>query len=318
LIDTLVKWTFGKGFKANDKDMAKLKKIVGNGKETALRVFKNLKKVSYICGGAFAHIIKDNQGRITNLKALNSQRMRVVYNPQGIIVGFDQLDVSRTNTIGERFSPDEILYIQNGRIGDEMGGHSIFEAIEQIILNRNEVIADLKILFHRFVVPIKVWEAKTSSTPELQALEVKISETMKKFENLVIPEGTLGLKEIMAVPTQTGGLSPLEYYKELIRVFICACGVPEVIMGWTSSATEGNSKIVYLAWQQTIEECQLEFEEDVEMQLNIEINLEFPIDITQTIQETQNKNGNSAMGKEKPSEIKPMNPMNTNNGGNPQ
>jgi hypothetical protein len=300
LVETLVKWTFGKGFKADEGNIKKLKKIVGNGKETAIRVFKNLDKVAYICGDAFGHEIKDAQGRLTNLKPLNSQNIRIVYNAQGIIIGYEQYNLSTKEAIGERYKPDEIFHICKGRIGDEMGGHSVFEAIENIILARNEVISDLKILFHRFVFPLKVWEADTDNAKEIVTLGVKINSAMANYSNVVIPKGTLELKEIMAVPNQTGGLSPLEYYRELIRVFISACGVPEVIMGWGKDTTEASSKVIYLAWQQTIEDNQFDWEEDIENQLNIKIELEFPQSIVEDLKKDEKKD--TKINKEKKSE----------------
>jgi hypothetical protein len=300
IIDTLIRWIMGKGFKG---DVEKLKRIVGNGKENALKVLKNVRKQSKICGHGFAEIVRDpsNKSRIVNLKALNPSRVRVVYNKSGVIIGFDDLNYIKDEKF-HRYGVDEIFYQTNGRIGDSMDSCSFFQAIEQLMLNRNEVIADLKVMFHRFVKPVRLWEAETDNKNQIIDIAAQIDEVFKKTENLVVPKDTLKLAESSAIPTQTGGLNPLDYYRELIHAFISACSVPEVIMGWTTGTSEGNSKIVYIGWQQTIEDEQLDEESDVEIQLGAKINLEFPIDLMQAIATDAKKDKTSG---EKKSELKP-------------
>jgi hypothetical protein len=294
IIDTLERWIFGKGFKG--KDVSKLKRIVGNGKENARRVIRNTWRISRICGDGFAEIIKDNQGRITNLKALNSQTIKIVYTSAGILKHYEQ---TTTNTI---FQPDEILHFSHQRTGDEMGGISLFEALENIMLSRNEVVADLRTLFHRFVKPINIYEADTDNTTELATLAGQINKAYKYSENMIVPKGSFNKVQTEITSTQTGNLSPLEYYKLLIRLFITSCGVPELIMGWSSDTTEASAKIVYLAWEQTIEDEQLNIEEDLEDQLNIKINLEFPATIEEELLKDKKKDG--PMQGEKKSEVK--------------
>lgn len=299
IVDTLVKWGFGKGYKADEKTKEKLLKIVGNGKENFLRVWKNLQKTKFICGACFGHIIQDNSGRLVNLKPLNPTSMKVIFNEEGIITKFKQ----KIGDFEKEYDVKEILYLTCGRVGDEMGGHSIFEVLKDLIESRKELMSDLRTLFHRFVVPIKIWEADTDNQNKLDDLTTKINQAWKKYENLVTPRGTLGLKETLAVPTQTGGLSPLEYYGELIRIFISSCGVPEVILGWGKDTTEASGKVVYLAWQQTIEDIQREAEDDLMSQLKIEINFEFPQSIIQDLKTDERKDGK--VNNEKKSETDP-------------
>jgi hypothetical protein len=299
IIKTLITWTFGKGFHGEKKELDKLKRITGNGKENALKVFKTTQINAYICGDGFAEIIKDKQGRLINLKCLNSERITTITDRWGRIKRYEQTDGK--DKVAE-WDPEEILHIIEGKVGDENHGHSIFESIETLILGRNEVIDDLKIMFHRFVKPIKIWTSKTDNLSKLAEIAEKINQAYKKTENLVVPENTLKLESTTAIPTQTGGLSPLDYYEMLIRVFVTSCAVPEVIMGYGKDTTEASSKIVYLAWQQTIEEKQKNFEDDIEIQLNIKIELDFPVDISDNLQTDQRKDGNTAVKK---SDLKP-------------
>jgi hypothetical protein len=298
LLDVLARWVFGKGLKG---ETSKLKRIVGNGKEHYLRVLRNIWIVSKICGDGFGHIIKDKQGRLVNLKALNAQSMKIVYNKFGIIKRYEQMNA--TQQIVKTFQPDEILHLTSDRIGDEIHGIPLFEALEELILARGEVVKDLRTLFHRFVKPIQIFESDTDDETTMAKQASKINKAYALSENMIVPKGTLAQMRSEIVSTQTGGLSPLEYYRLLIRIFTTACGVPELIMGWAAESSEASSKIVYLAWEQTIEEQQLLFEQDIEAQLNIKITLEFPATIEEQLLKDQKKDG-PLQGK-KDSELNP-------------
>ena len=67
--------------------------------------------------------------------------------------------------------------------------------------------------------------------------------------------------------------------------------MPEVVMGWGEQTTEASAKIIYLAYQQEIEDMQLYNQEAMEIQLKITINLEFPASIETELQEDQAKDG---------------------------
>ncbi len=306
IVETLTKWVFGKGYKNSDpKEIKKLGKIVGNGKETALKVLKNQFKLKLITGDSFAHIIKDRQGRLTNLKPLNPSTIKVIYDRQGIIKRYEQhLGLYKI----KEFDVDEIFHLTNTRVGDEMGGISMFEVLEDLLDTRKEVTRDLRTLFHRFVKPIVMYESETDDETEIAKQTAKLNEAYKKNESLVVPKGTLTKQDTKIISTQTGNLSPLEYYKQIIRDFVTACGVPELIMGWSADTTEASAKIVYLAWEQTIEDLQLEIEEDIEAQLNIKINFEFPATIEEELAKDKAKDG-PMNGPEKQSEISPSSPQ---------
>ena len=67
--------------------------------------------------------------------------------------------------------------------------------------------------------------------------------------------------------------------------------MPEVIMGWGEQTTEASANIIYLAFQQEIEDMQLYNQEAMEMQLTIIVDLEFPASIETAITEDKKKDG---------------------------
>ncbi len=296
IVETLVKWVFGKGYGNSDpKEIKKLEKIVGNGKENALRVLKNQFRTKLVIGSSYAHIVKDNQGRMTNLKPLNPETIKEVYNKQGILQRYEQqIGLQKIR----EFKPDEILHMTNGRIGDEMGSPSIFEVLEDLLDTRKEVTEDCRTYFHRLVKLMILYESETDDETEIARQTAKLNLAFKKNESVIVPKGTLNQATKQDITHQKGSLSPLDFYKQIIRDFTTACGVPELIMGWSADTTEASAKIVYLAWEQTIEDMQLEIEQDLETQLNIKINLEFPATIEEQLMRDQKKDG-SIQGEKK-------------------
>jgi hypothetical protein len=282
VINKLASWTFGRGIEAKGLNKIKLSKIKGNGKDSPRRVLKNQWRTALICGDSFAHKIMDNQGRMTNLKSLNPATIKVVYDKYGIITRYEQ------TTSGVVFQPDEIYHLSYEPIADETHGIPFPEALISLIEGRNEGLEDLRILYHRNIKPIQFFEVATDDTTTLSSVENTINNAYKKSENVVIPEGVVKQIKNTSI-AEYGTLNSLDYIKFIIRVFVTACGVPEVVMGWGAETTEASSKIIYLAFQQEIEDMQLYNQEMILEQLGIEINLEFPASIENELKEDTQK-----------------------------
>lgn len=284
VINKLASWTFGRGIKADAKNKAKLDKIKGNGKDSPRRVLKSLWRTALICGDSFGHIIKDSQGRMTNLKKLNPSTIKIIYDKFGIINRYEQ------TTSGIIFQPDEIYHLSYEPIADETHGIPFPEALEYLINSRNEGLEDLRILYHRNIKPITFFEVETDDTTKLTAIETTINNAYKKSENVVIPSGVIKEIKNNAMP-QYGNLDSLSYIKFLVRLFVSSCGVPEVVMGWGEDTTEASSNIIYLSYQQEIEDMQLYNQEMADIQLGITFDLEFPASLEEKITKNESKRG---------------------------
>jgi hypothetical protein len=275
VIDKFASWTFGKGIIADEKNQAKLDKIKGFGKDSPRAVLKRQWKNAMICGDSFAHIITDAQGRLTNVKPLGN--LTIVRNSEGIIINFED-EANKKN-----YSAEEIYHLSYEPSADEGHGTPFAECMEDVILAKIEAMADLKVLYHRNIKPISFFEVETDDTTKIADIETTINNAYKKSENVVIPKGVLAeIKQ--AKIGQYATLDSLPYIKFLVRQFITGCGMPEVIMGWNEGATEAATKIVYLAFQQDIEDKQLYNEEMADLQLGIEFELEFPADLMEAQQ----------------------------------
>lgn len=289
VINKFGSWTFGRGIKADAKNQKKLDTIRGVGRESPRSVLKNCWRVALICGDSFSHIIKDKQGRQTNLKPLNPGKVAIVANDEGIIVGYEMW-VAEGKTM--RFEVNEIYHLSYEREADEIHGIPFPEALEELIISKNEGIADLRVLYHRTVKPILFYEAETDDPVKLNSLEATINNAFKKTESVVMPFGVIKQISRASSPVfSTGEVNSLNYIKFLVRQLVTSTGMPEVVMGWGEQTTEASANIIYLSFQQEIEDMQLYNQEAADIQLNIIFDLEFPASIETMLQQDKAKDG---------------------------
>jgi len=281
-MDTLASWSVGRGFKANNKEKEKLRKIRGWGKDDFNTIIENLIRTMLICGDSFAEIVRDKAGRLTNLKPLNPSRIKINVDEYGIIKNYEQIDPRSKKAVGKPYNPKEIFHLSWNRLADEIHGKSYAERGESIIKQIKQLQEDLGIRFHRIVKPIRLYEANTDDTTELTALEAKLATAYKKADHIVIPKGSLALVD---EGKNLSAIDAITYANDLIRSFVTSCGVPEVILGWSVGTTEASAKIVYLAYQQRIERIQKFVEENLIIQVGIEINFEFPASLEPALTE---------------------------------
>ena len=291
VIDKKAVWTVGKGFKADDKTTSLMAKWRGMGKDTANDIYENLVKTYTIGGDAFAEIIKNKRGVITNLKPLNPGNIKIVADKFGIILRYEWSKVNSGSTSPVPpvvFLPDEIFHLPWNRVGDNIHGTSTIKAITDNIESLKEAKADLRVVFHRYVKPLLIASVDTDDTTEIADFKKKMDAAVENAENLVIPKDTVDNIERVSIP-QFSTLDPLPWIKHLIQEFIRAEGVPDVILGVGDDSTEATSKIVYLAYQQVIEHNQNFLSRQIESQLGLKVDFEFPASLEPLLFDQQQK-----------------------------
>ena len=247
--------------------------IKGWGKDTFNTILENAVRTYHIAGDAFMEIIRDPQGNLINLKPLDPGTITIVANKKGIIKRYEQ-NSKMNKGIAKRWDPVQILHFARNRVADEIHGVSLIDAVENIILSRNEAMADMKKLMHRHVQPMMKWTLDTDDPAKIAVFKAKADAATANGENIFIPKGAVE-QELVSVPSNAT-LNPLPWIESLNQYFFQATGVPDIVVGSSKNLTEASSKIAYLAFQQTIEEEQLFIEEQILSQLNLVIELEFP------------------------------------------
>ena len=244
--------------------------------------------ISNVNGDSYAEIIKDeDDGRILNLKPLDPASITVITNRKGMIKRYEQRSKVGEVIIKKRFNVNDIFHLSRARVADEIHGTSIVEAVEWIILARNEAMADLKKLMHRNVVPRIVWKLDTDNTVKIKKFKRMADQAVENAENIFIPMGAAE-HEILSVPPNAT-LNPLPWIEYLTGIFWKVIRIPQIIVGGSQEFTEATAKIAYLAFQQNVEEEQRDIEDNVWEQLGLRIDLLFPASLENELLSDQSK-----------------------------
>jgi len=271
-IDTRAMWTVGKGWTADISDTIVLERMRGWGEDTFNSILKNMIVTKRICGDAYAEIVRDEDGTLLNIKPLDPSSIVVVADKKGMLKRYEQVNKSSKGTI--KFQPKDILHLQNKRVADEIHGQSDVEAVEGIIKAHHESFEDTKKLMHRYVKPIMAFKVDTDDETKIAAFVAKMDAVVNKGENIYIPKGTVEF-ELVSVPSNAT-LNPAPWRQYLKDRFFQTVGIPQIILGSSGEFTESTAKIAYLAFQQSVEDEQLDIEQQIYRQLFIKIKLEFP------------------------------------------
>lgn len=272
-VDTKANWVLGNGFEADEWTTIILNRIKGSGKDTFNSILENMERTCYIAEDAYAEIIRDGEGLVINLKPLEPSSMVVVHNDKGMILRYEQ--ASKTpNGVRKLFKTSDIFVLSHNRMADEVHGVSVVEAVENIILMRNEAMSDWKRVLHRNIDPMWIFHLDTDDTTKISAFKTKQDAARGAGENMYIPKGAV-VPELVSV-AGNAGLNPLTWITQLNDYFFQAVGVPQIIVGNAKEFTDASGKIVYLAFEQRVKGRQKYVEEQLSQQLNVVINLVFP------------------------------------------
>ena len=288
-IDYRAIWTLGKGYKADSYTKTILDHIKGWGHDSFNSILKNLIVVRRIGGDAFAEIIRDDDGMLLNLKPLDPGAIKIVADKKGIIKRYEQ--ISKTGGDVIKFDRKEIFHLTNKRIADEIHGVSDIEAIENIIKASNESFDINKQIIKNFSRPKMMVEIDSDDTAKINAFITKFDQATQKGDNLFYPKGTVK-PDVLAVPSNAT-LNVLPWREHLKNYFFQVVGIPQIILGSSGEFTESTAKIAYLAFQQSVEDEQLDIEEQVWNQLYLKIELQFPASLQNEMLSDTRKDGNS-------------------------
>ena len=286
--DAKATWTVGKGFKADGFTTLLLDTMIGFGKDTFNTILENCVRTYQIGGDSFCEIIRDDKGNLLNLKPLDPSVMKIKASDKGLITGYEQMSKEGKN-VEQPCEPEEIFHLARNRVADEIHGQSMVDVLANIILMKNEAMADYKIVMHRNVYPRMIFHLDSDDETEIADFKRKMDDAYAKHEHIYVPKDVI-VPELMAVaPNAT--LNPLSWIESLDSKFYEAAQVPKIIVGGVGGITEAAVKIAYLAFQQTIEEEQLFIEEQVLKQLNLVIELEFPASLENELLSDKQKDG---------------------------
>lgn len=285
LIDAKARWTIGKGFLADPQTTILLDTIRGWGNDTFNTILESMARTMEIGGDSFAEIIRDKKENLINIKPMNPGEIKIISDKKGIIKRYEKIQKGKRKIT---FEPEEVFHLSRNRVADEIHGNSMInERVEQVLLSQVEAMEDMRTLMHRHVKPMRIWYVDEDDPTKISNFKSKVDNANNKTENMVVPKGTVET-EIVAVPSNAT-LSPLPWMEYLDQRLHQGTGVPPIIIGGSKGFTEAAEKMLYLAFQQTVEEHQLYIEEQMLAQLNMVIELVFPASLENELLSDQKK-----------------------------
>lgn len=297
VIQKLGMWAVGKGVKADKKTMKILDAIVGWGKDTFNGVIANQLRVEHINGDSYAEIIKEGN-KIINLKPLNPGSMVHVVNSQGMLQGYKQI---LSDGREQSYEIEDIFHLCLNRNADEIHGTGDIEALTSFLDKIKQIDEDMAVMFHRFVVPLVIWSLNTDNTTAMATFKAQEKSAWNTGDNLIIPDTAVKFELMEAGKGVGKTIDPMAWRNKWTEEVIKGGGVPALIMAIEAGTTEASSKMVYLAWQQVIEDAQRTLQDQIKLQLGLEVNFEFPARIEENLGEDEGKDG--AINKGKRSEV---------------
>lgn len=287
-------WVLGNEIIADPQTEVILDSLVGNGKQTARIIFKNMLTMKRVNGDAYAEIIRDDKtGELLNLKPLDPASIRVIFDRRGIIKRYEQHNKLPSGMKVLEFKPHDIFHLQNKQIADEIHGVSDIEALTSIIDANKESFNDVRLLMHHLVKPILHVVLDTDDDAKIDAFIVKFDAIVNKGENLFTPKDTVDKVEVISVPINST-LNPLPWREHLRTYFYQVVGIPQIILGSSGEFTESTAKIAYLAFEQSVKDEQQEFKDQIWNQLQLRIDLKFPASLQNELISDENKDAGQA------------------------
>lgn len=260
-INAYATWVVGKGWTSDTSTKLMLENISGWGEDTFISIMWNMLVMKKIQGDAFAEIIRNDKGKLINIKPLGT--LRIVTNKEGKILRYEDIE---TNI---KFNPTEILHLCNDRIGNEIHGTPITQSIKWALDARNEAMEDKRREEHRSTV--RIMEVEEDDTSRLSNLKRDYAEAINKGEVLLVPKGTGTIQDFAAPQSQK-----LEWIRYLENAYYQALGIPKVILGGSEEFTESSAKIGYLTYEQIYTKEIEELKADLWNQVAIKIEFVKP------------------------------------------
>jgi len=284
VINKVGDWTIGKGVNFKKPSTEKIwDRIVGSGKETGEEVIKNQVRVRHIDGDSYAEIIGGKGTALKNLKPLNPGAVNVYHTDKGMI---DYYGYQFSDGEEQRFEKDEIFHLTLNRNADSTHGTGDIKSLTTFLDKIKQLDEDMATYFHSYVVPMIIWNLKTSKPADIAKFKADHKTAKNAGTDIIIPDKAVDYQIIEA---GKNGVDPLTWRQTWVEEVTKGGGVPALIMAIEAGTSEASSKMVYLAWQQVIEDEQNYVEKQIKLQLGLDVTFEFPATIQENLGEDEKK-----------------------------
>lgn len=279
-IDAFATWVLGKGYETDSRTQVTLNNIQGRGDEDFADIMWNMLVIKKVNGDSYAEVIRADDGRLINIKPLNPENIRVVYNKKGIIKHYED---RRT---GNQFPTNKILHFCNDRLADELGGTSVVPAVKFAVEAKQEAMERYKRIL--YLSTVRILYIDENDKTRLSNAKESYKDGIEKGDIVIFPFSKQdGEFQDLTVPPVGAFLEWMRYLDNEIFLDI---GTPKVIMGSVDSIPESGGKISYLSYEQIYSRETRNLEADLWNQLGIKIKINPPASIAEGVTDEAAKN----------------------------
>jgi len=281
--DILGMYTTGAGISSpSNRTKIELQNITGMGEDTIESILWNMVVVKKFAGDSMAEIIRDDDGRLLNLKPLWIGNMKTVLNSSGIIIRYEQTSGDKASI---KFPPHKILHMMNDRIANQIHGTSSLDAVKWAMDAKNEALDTMRKVQRRLLATGVLILDVEDATERAQIIS-KYQDAINSGDVLVFQKG---IAEIEQMPANQAIPLLLEWIRYLDDFSYRALGVPLILAGG-SGGSEGSDKTGFLTFDQVWKKEQRELAADLWNQMAIRVTFNEPASINPNVTENEGKN----------------------------
>lgn len=265
--NALATWTVSRGWKTDNLQLKQeLDHIIGMGKDTFTKIMWNHEVVKLVVGDSFLEVKRNEKGVLLNMIPISPERVRVVFNKEGMIKRYDVWNSREWKPIKK----ENMLHSVNKRIGDQLHGTSQIEPAQKDVKRIEEALSDEQVIKHRDKA-LGIVKYKTDKAGKIAYTNSQIEKGVQNGEMIGLPEDTA---EILPYPSRssedrTGWISFLEnrFYQNF--------GVPRSIAS-SDGTSEVGGKMGHVIFEPIYTKEQVDLEEDLWIQQAIKIKFNRP------------------------------------------
>ena len=281
--NAMATWAFGAGWTSTNNLMTvQLRHVTGMGKDTFSSIIWQHEVVKLVVGDAFIEVKRadNDEELIINLVPISPERIRIVFNKEGMIKRYDTWNGREWRAIKK----ENMIHSSNKRIADQLHGTSQIDPAQFIIDARNEALSDERVIKHRDKA-LGVAYYETDKAGKIAYANSQIEQAVAKGEMVGLPKDTV---KIEPYPSRSSE-DRTAWIQYLENFFYQIFGVPRSIA--TSDGTsEVGGKMGNVNFEPTYAKERFDMEEDLYSQQLIEVTFEKQKSLGGLVEQDQQKN----------------------------
>jgi len=255
-IDTITDAVLQHGYEVQvePKDLEETRKMVSDKLEEfgLPHLLHQIVREYQVFGNAFLEKLRDNEGRIAGLNAINPEYIRIKRDEHGRVEKYNQVIQGRLEV---SFEPQDIVHFKRNPIGDDPFGISICKPLKTIMETKLQSEEDIGKIIHYYGAPIRHFKFGTAD----KVVAPEVVDDLRADIESMDPEDDIftdGLVDIKVIGAERRTMAIEELMDRIENQVISGLEVPDVLLGRGRGATEATAKVQLRAFDRRVRSIQ--------------------------------------------------------------